>query len=50
MKLPQNKYIKWNYLAIAFLIPVTGILFIMLCGGYEPFGNNRSMLYSDMYH
>ncbi len=50
MKLPQNKYIKWNYLAIAFAIPFFGLLFVMLCGGYEPFGNNRSMLYSDMYH
>ena len=50
MKLPQNKYIKWNYLAIAFAIPVLCMLGIMLCGSYEPFGNNRSMLYSDMYH
>ncbi len=51
MKLPQNKYIKkWNYLAIAFLIPFVSTLMVMLFGGYEPFGNNRSMLYSDMYH
>ena len=50
MKLPQNKYIKWNYYAIAFAIPFVSMLMVMLCGGYEPFGNNRSMLYSDMYH
>ena len=51
MKLPQNKYIKkWNYLALAFFIPVLLFMGVMLCGRYEPFGNNRSMLYSDMYH
>ncbi len=50
MKLPQIKNHKWNYLALAFAVPVVGLLCIMLCGGYEPFGNNRSMLYSDMYH
>ena len=50
MKLPQNKYIKWNYLALAFLIPVLLFMGVMLFGSYEPFGNNRSMLYSDMYH
>ena len=50
MKLPQNKYIKWNYLFIAFLLPLICTLSIMLIGGYEPFGNSRSMLYSDMYH
>ena len=27
-----------------------GFLSIMLFGGCEPFGNERSMLYSDMYH
>ncbi len=50
MKLPQNKYIKWNYLAFAFFIPMLFFMGVMLFGGYEPFGNNRSMLYSDMYH
>ncbi len=50
MKLPQNKYVKWNYLSIAFAIPFFSMLMVMLFGGYEPFGNNRSMLYSDMYH
>ena len=50
MKLPQIKNYKWNYLALAFAVPVIGILCILLCGRYEPFGNNRSLLYSDMYH
>ena len=53
MKLPQIKRFprfQWNYLALAFALPFAGLLMIMLCGGYEPFGNDRSMLYSDMYH
>ncbi len=50
MRLPEIKRFKWNYLALAFVIPFVGLLCIMLCGGYEPFGNRRSMLYSDMYH
>ena len=50
MKLPQIKHIKWNYLVLAFALPVIGMLSVMLFGGYEPFGNDRSMLYSDMYH
>ncbi len=44
------KKIKWNYTALAFVIPCFGLLTIMLFGQYEPFGNDRSMLYSDMYH
>jgi len=50
MKLPQIKQHKWNYLALAFFLPVLFLLALMLFGGYEPFGNSRSMLYSDMYH
>ena len=50
MKLPQIKQHKWNYLALSFFVPLIGFLSIMLFGGYEPFGDNRSMLYSDMYH
>ena len=49
MKLSQLANRKWNYPAIAFLIPVISIMMIQLCGGYAPFGD-RSMLYSDMYH
>ena len=49
MKLSQLVNRKWNYLLIAFFIPVVSIMMIQLCGGYQPFGN-RSMLYSDMYH
>ena len=49
MKLPQGKYIKWNYLGLAFAIPCVGMLFVMLISQYEPFGK-YSMLYSDMYH
>ena len=50
MKLPQIKQHKWNYLALSFFVPLIGFLSIMLFGGYEPFGDSRSMLYSDMYH
>ena len=49
MKLSQLANRKWNYPAIAFIIPVFSIMMIQLCGGYAPFGD-RSMLYSDMYH
>ena len=34
---------------VAFLIPFLGLLFVMACSQYEPFGK-YSMLYSDMYH
>ena len=50
MRLPQFRNRKWNYLALSFLLPFISFLMIMVCGSYEPFGNNRSMLYSDMYH
>jgi len=40
---------KWNYTALAFLLPVFGMLVSMLVRGFEPFGD-YSMLYSDMYH
>ena len=39
-----------NYLLWAFLIPFLGMLSVMIIGRYEPFGDERSMLYSDMYH
>ena len=49
MKIPQVKGIKWNYLALAFAVPVVCFLFLMLVAGYAPFGK-YSMLYSDCYH
>ena len=49
MKLPLISIKKWNYLALAFLFPFAGMLFVMLFSQYEPFGS-YSMLYSDMYH
>ena len=49
MDLRKIKEIKWNYLAIAFGIPVVFMLVVMLVAGAEPFGTS-SMLYSDMYH
>ena len=49
MNLQKLKTIKWNYLAIAFAIPVVGMLCLMIVAGCRPFGSN-AMLYSDMYH
>jgi len=49
MKLPPLNNRKWNYLALAFAVPVVCFLVLMICGGYSPFGK-YSMLYSDMYH
>ena len=44
-----GKAFKRNYLALAFLLPCVGMLFVMMISKYEPFGK-YSMLYSDMYH
>ena len=49
MRLSHHDKIKWNCLALAFLFPFVGMLFVMLISRYEPFGQ-YSMLYSDMYH
>lgn len=49
MKLSYITNRKWNYIALAFAFPFIGMLFVMLCGQYIPFGKG-SMLYSDMYH
>jgi len=49
MNLRKLKEIKWNYLAIAFSIPVVLMLGLMIVAGAKPFGSS-SMLYSDMYH
>ncbi len=49
MDLRKLKKTQWNYLAIAFAIPVVCMLGVMIAAGAEPFGNS-SMLYSDMYH
>ena len=49
MNLSRKYKGRINYLALAFLFPFVGMLFVMLISQYEPFGN-YSMLYSDMYH
>ena len=49
MDLRKIKKLNINYLWIAFLIPVVGMLGVMITAKAEPFGQN-SMLYSDMYH
>lgn len=40
---------KWNFLAIAFAIPVTVLIILMIWVGATPFGQ-KSLLYSDMWH
>jgi len=49
MKLKKRSRWRSWYLAAAFGIPFSGMLFVMAVSGYEPFGE-YSMLYSDMYH
>ncbi len=49
MRLPPIKNHKWNYLALAFLIPSLGMIGVMAISQYAPFGQ-YSILYSDMYH
>ena len=38
MKHSQVKKIQWNYLSLAFALPVVGMLAVMLVSQYEPFG------------
>ncbi len=49
MKLSGILNRKWNYVALAFLIPFVGLLIVMLLGECAPFGH-YAMLYSDKYH
>ena len=49
MNLSNRSKFRLDPLALAFLIPFVGMLFVMAISGYEPFGQ-YSMLYSDMYH
>ena len=50
MKLPQIKNKKWNYLAWAFFLPLAALLIMLKIADYVPFGNLKTMLYSDMWH
>ena len=49
MKLPELKRFRWNYPALAFLVPTTMMLIFMFITSCEPFGKH-CMLYSDMFH
>ena len=50
MKLPEMKNKKWNYLAWSFFLPLVGLLIMLWAGDYIPFGETKTMLYSDMWH
>lgn len=50
MKLPlRQKKFRFNFLALAFLMPFCGMLAVMAFSQYHPFGR-FAMLYSDCYH
>ena len=49
MRLPEMKRFRWNYPALAFLVPTTLMLVFMFITSCEPFGKH-CMLYSDMFH
>lgn len=49
MNRPAVKKRKPNYLALAFAIPLVGMLIFMAIRQFEPFGD-LTMLYSDMYY
>ena len=49
MKLSPLLHKKWSIPALSFLIPFLGMIGVMICCSFEPFGK-YSMLYSDMYH
>ena len=50
MKLPQvNGKFKWNYTALAFLLPTTVMLVIYFITSVTPFGS-YTLLYSDNFH
>ena len=50
MKLPELKNKKWNYLAWSFFLPLIGLLIMLWASDYVPFGDTKTMLYSDMWH
>ena len=50
MKLPKLIFKKPNYILLSFLFPCLGMLTLMCIAGYIPFTNEKSMLYSDMWH
>ena len=49
MRLPQLKKRQWNYLLLAYLLPMTFYVILMAFAGYTPFGD-KSLLYSDKWH
>ena len=49
MKHVIRKSYKWNYVLLAFCMPVVCMFAMMIIRGFEPFGAT-TMLYSDMYH
>ena len=50
MRLPELKNKKWNYLALSFFLPLAALLIFLISAKYSPFGTEKTMLYSDMWH
>ncbi len=50
MKLKQLEKREWVYLLMSFAAPFLAMSLLMLVAGYTPFGSDKSMLYSDMWH
>ena len=46
----RKTHTRGHNLALAFAFPCVGMLIVMLVSGFEPFFNDRAMLYSDNYH
>ena len=50
MKLPENKKFRWNYLALAFALPMTMMLVLQFVTSALPFGEYSLYYYSDEFH
>jgi len=50
MKLPENSKFRWNYLALAFALPMTMMLVLQFVTSALPFGEYSLYYYSDEFH
>lgn len=50
MKLPENSKFRWNYVALAFALPMTMMLVLQFVTSALPFGEYSLYYYSDEFH
>ena len=50
MKLPENSKFRWNYVALAFALPMTMMLVLQFVTSSLPFGEYSLYYYSDEFH